>query len=100
MFEEVGHFVEKIRRTGYGPLVLDQEPGNLRELEPKSWNALRLAAEGKLRTPKVQGSCAAATCSMPASCRRFSPSPAAGPVKLHLSPRLPLPRPAQLQTAP
>ena len=34
MFEEVGHFVEKIRRVGYGPLVLDQEPGNLRELEP------------------------------------------------------------------
>jgi 23S rRNA pseudouridine2605 synthase len=24
MFEEVGHFVEKIRRVGYGPLVLDQ----------------------------------------------------------------------------
>ena len=27
MFEEIGHFVEKIRRVGYGPLVLDQEPG-------------------------------------------------------------------------
>ena len=37
MFEEVGHFVEKIRRVGYGPLVLDQEPGNLRELNRKSW---------------------------------------------------------------
>jgi 23S rRNA pseudouridine2605 synthase len=52
MFEEVGHFVEKIRRVGYGPLVLDQEPGSLRELEPAEVDALRLAAEGKLRTPK------------------------------------------------
>jgi 23S rRNA pseudouridine2605 synthase len=52
MFEEVGHFVEKIRRVGYGPLVLDQEPGNLRELEPAEVDALRRAAEGKLRTPK------------------------------------------------
>jgi len=52
MFEEIGHFVEKIRRTGYGPLVLDQEPGNLRELLPEEVAALRLAAEGKLRTPK------------------------------------------------
>jgi 23S rRNA pseudouridine2605 synthase len=52
MFEEIGHFVEKIRRTGYGPLVLDQEPGNLRELQPEELAALRLAAEGKLRTPK------------------------------------------------
>jgi len=52
MFEEIGHFVEKIRRIGYGPLVLDQEPGNLRELEPAELAALRLVAEGKLRTPK------------------------------------------------
>ncbi len=52
MFEEVGHFVEKIRRVGYGPLVLDQEPGNLRELQPEELYALRKAAEGKLRTPK------------------------------------------------
>jgi 23S rRNA pseudouridine2605 synthase len=52
MFEEVGHFVEKIRRVGYGPLVLDQEPGNLRELQPAELTALREAAEGKLRTPK------------------------------------------------
>jgi 23S rRNA pseudouridine2605 synthase len=32
MFEEVGHFVEKIRRVGFGPLVLDIEPGEVREL--------------------------------------------------------------------
>ena len=33
MFEEIGHHVEKIRRVGYGPLVLDVEPGQFRELE-------------------------------------------------------------------
>jgi 23S rRNA pseudouridine2605 synthase len=54
MFEEVGHFVEKIRRIGYGPLVLDQEPGSLRELQPDELEALRKAAEGKLRTPKAK----------------------------------------------
>jgi len=52
MFEEIGHFVEKIRRVGYGPLVLDQEPGHLRELEPEELDALRKSAEGKYRTPK------------------------------------------------
>ncbi len=52
MFEEIGHFVEKIRRVGYGPLVLDQEPGNLRELQAGEVDALRRVAEGKLRTPK------------------------------------------------
>jgi 23S rRNA pseudouridine2605 synthase len=54
MFSAVGHFVEKIRRVGYGPLVLDQEPGNLRELQPEELVALRLAAEGKHRTPKAK----------------------------------------------
>ena len=54
MFEEIGHFVEKIRRVGYGSLVLDQEPGNLRELDSKELEALRKVAEGKLRTPKAK----------------------------------------------
>jgi 23S rRNA pseudouridine2605 synthase len=54
MFSAIGHFVEKIRRVGYGPLILDQEPGNLRELEPEELASLRLAAEGKLRTPKAK----------------------------------------------
>ena len=54
MFSAIGHFVEKIRRVGYGPLVLDQEPGNFRELEPAELAKLRLAAEGKLRTPKAK----------------------------------------------
>ncbi len=52
MFEEIGHFVEKIRRVGYGPLVLDVEPGNFRELDPQELAKLRLAAEGKWRKPK------------------------------------------------
>jgi 23S rRNA pseudouridine2605 synthase len=52
MFEAVGHFVEKIRRVGYGPLVLDQEPGNLRELQPEEVDALQKTADGKRRTPK------------------------------------------------
>ncbi len=47
MFEEVGHHVEKIRRVGYGPLVLDLEPGRSRELTPDEVAALRRAAEGK-----------------------------------------------------
>ena len=52
MFEEVGHFVEKIRRVGYGPLVLDLEPGKMRELEAEELEDLRKAAEGKLRSRK------------------------------------------------
>ena len=52
MFEEIGHHVEKIRRVGYGPLVLDVEPGQFRELEPDELAKLRLAAEGKWRKPK------------------------------------------------
>ena len=54
MFEEIGHHVEKIRRVGYGPLVLDQEPGKFRELDPAELAQLRLAAEGKWRKPKVK----------------------------------------------
>ena len=49
MFEEIGHHVEKIRRVGYGPLVLDQEPGKLRELEAHEVEQLRLCADGKLK---------------------------------------------------
>ena len=46
MFEEVGHFVEKIRRVEYGPLVLDVEPGEVRELTPEEVLALQRAARG------------------------------------------------------
>lgn len=47
MFEEIGHHVEKIRRIGYGALVLDVEPGHLRELKPGEVQALERAAAGK-----------------------------------------------------
>jgi len=47
MFEEIGHFVEKIRRIGYGPLVLDVEPGEVRELTAEEVDALRRAAQQK-----------------------------------------------------
>jgi len=47
MFEEIGHHVEKIRRVGYGPLVLDLEPGRSRELTLDEVAALRRAAAGK-----------------------------------------------------
>jgi len=53
MFEEVGHHVEKIRRVGYGPLVLDLEPGRSRELTPDEVLALRRAAECKSPSPSA-----------------------------------------------
>src|SRR5208282_1486537 len=46
MFTSIGHFVEKIRRVGYGPLVLDIEPGLVRELTPDEVLALQRAARG------------------------------------------------------
>jgi 23S rRNA pseudouridine2605 synthase len=46
MFEEVGHHVEKIRRIGFGPLVLDVEPGEVRELTATEVLALQRAARG------------------------------------------------------
>ncbi len=55
MFEEIGHHVEKIRRIGYGPLILDLEPGKVRELEAEEVHSLRLASEGKLKTRRRRG---------------------------------------------
>lgn len=43
MFEEIGHHVEKIKRVRYGPLALDVEPGQFRELTPQEIAALRKA---------------------------------------------------------
>ncbi len=56
MFEEIGHHVEKIRRVGYGPLVLDVEPGKIRELHGKEIEALRMTAAGKLKPRKIKTS--------------------------------------------
>lgn len=47
MFEEVGHHVEKIRRVGYGPLLLDVEPGQFRELTPREVETLRRSPNGR-----------------------------------------------------
>ena len=47
MFEEIGHHVEKIRRVGYGPLVLDVAPGEVRELSLDEVEALRKAVRPK-----------------------------------------------------
>ena len=41
MFEEIGHHVEKIKRVRYGPLTLDVEPGEFRELTAKEVELLR-----------------------------------------------------------
>ncbi len=46
LFEEVGHHVEKIRRIGFGPLVLDVAPGELRELDEREVLILQRAARG------------------------------------------------------
>ena len=41
MFEEIGHHVEKIKRVRFGPLALDVEPGEYRELTPREVELLR-----------------------------------------------------------
>lgn len=52
MFEEVGHFVEKVRRVGFGPLILDVKPGEMRELNEEEVSQLRRAARKKLASPE------------------------------------------------
>ncbi len=47
MFEEVGHFVEKVRRVGFGPLVLDVQPGEMRELNEEEVTQLKRASRKK-----------------------------------------------------
>src|SRR6201996_6225463 len=54
MFEEIGHHVEKIRRVGYGPLVLDVPPGEVRELSEEEVELLRKAAKPKAARPKAK----------------------------------------------
>ncbi|HEY1807097.1 MAG TPA: pseudouridine synthase [Acidobacteriaceae bacterium] len=51
MFEEIGYHVEKIRRVGYGPLILDLEPGRSRDLDPEEITALQRAAKGRPSRP-------------------------------------------------
>ncbi len=47
MFEEIGHHVEKIKRVRYGPLTLNVEPGEFRELAPGEVAALRRAGRSE-----------------------------------------------------
>ncbi len=54
MFAAIGHFAEKIRRVGYGPLVLDVEPGKLRELTADEVSALRATAEGRMKPRRLK----------------------------------------------
>jgi 23S rRNA pseudouridine2605 synthase len=54
MFSAIGHYVEKIRRVGYGPLALDVEPGKIRELTIEEVDLLRQAAEGKLKPRRLK----------------------------------------------
>jgi 23S rRNA pseudouridine2605 synthase len=57
MFEEIGHHVEKIRRVGYGPLVLDVKPGESRELTPEEVEKLRRAVKpGKPKAEQKRAS--------------------------------------------
>src|SRR5579863_1677783 len=53
MFEEVGHFVEKVRRVGFGPLILDVKPGEMRELNEDEVSQLRRAARKKTASPDL-----------------------------------------------
>ncbi len=51
MFEEVGHFVEKVRRVGFGPLILDVTPGETRELTEDEVMQLKRAARKRPGAP-------------------------------------------------
>lgn len=46
MFQRVGHHVEKIKRVQLGPLALDVEPSQVRELTKKEVAELKKAADG------------------------------------------------------
>jgi 23S rRNA pseudouridine2605 synthase len=49
MFEQVGHRVEKIKRLRYGPLTLDVEPGQFRQLSANEVERLKAAVRRSLR---------------------------------------------------
>lgn len=52
MFEEVGHHVEKIKRVGYGPLKLDVQSGQFRELTTREVQSLRRPDVPQPRSPE------------------------------------------------
>ena len=51
MFEEIGHHVEKIKRTRYGRIALDVEPGKFRALTPREVNALSKSVRERTSRP-------------------------------------------------
>jgi 23S rRNA pseudouridine2605 synthase len=53
MFEEVGHHVEKIRRVGFGPLILDMKPGETRELTEEEVISLKRLTQRGSRTQRA-----------------------------------------------
>jgi 23S rRNA pseudouridine2605 synthase len=81
MFEEVGHFVEKVRRVGFGPLVLDVPPGKMRELDEGEVDQLKRASRRKAASTDQQRKAARRPRSGPATLPR--------PVRKRLSPRRP-----------
>ncbi len=83
MFEEVGHHVEKIRRVGFGPLVLDVPPGELRELDEREIALLQRATQRRPAKHVVAEGAAA-----PAEAKPAKPAPAKArrPVSLKRAP--------------
>lgn len=76
MFEEIGHHVEKIRRTGYGSLVLDVPPGEYRELTAAEIASLRRDArpgKSKPAAPPRSAKPAPQPSTRPASSRSGKP---------------------------
>lgn len=76
MFEEIGHHVEKIRRVGYGPLVLDLEPGQVRELTASEVDQLRLATQRGKKPATAPGPSSRPRPAAPAKPRRPAASSA------------------------
>lgn len=50
MFEEIGHHVEKIKRVRYGPLTLDVDLGQVRELSPHEVRSLRRKPSSRIES--------------------------------------------------
>ena len=67
MFEEVGHFVEKVRRVGFGPLVLDVPPGEMRELKEEEVLQLKRAARRREAASAQPASQPDSRCAAPGS---------------------------------
>jgi 23S rRNA pseudouridine2605 synthase len=74
MFEEVGHFVEKVRRVGFGPLVLDVPPGEVRELSEEEVSQLKRASRKKAASRPKSGPSALPKPAQKRARRRVSPS--------------------------